>query len=714
MFILILCVLTTSDVFSFDFGSKYVKLCKQIPGRNPELLLNSESTVLTPNYISFNQEFDSNNTATDTEWVVGSESENLFYKKANNSLENPLFYLNSPYLFPYKFISPLAVMAISISEHIRDFRPKHDRLIFTIPSTFSYEGRYLLIKALNMLNYKSVQLLDSNTAIATLYAFNRDFQDGRTLFIDIGAKHCEVSLWNFSSSGETFNMTLVDYRYDDKIGGEYIDDLLMDYVVNKLDRSPREFELPAIRRSIIKAKHRLAVINFSTVDLADDFGISIEINNNLVKELAAEMAKRFNLLLENIDNFDFVELIGGSTRLPMFLDIISENFHESKIKRSTNVEEAVAKGGVYFGGIQAGLINGPKIMVSKPSINGLQVHFNNRNYSIYEPGDFIERKYMNLKFFRDFNFSIYTTYRQTGRINSALIGSDTKLLMNYSTTNLYNITRNITSKITKGTTPYLRFTFGLVNEIDSADFISAALTATIFVNVTIENNTQETNTSTFWPLAIKKKLGDKAYTTDIKKTKKIINNILSQKREKISHRKIQNNYESYIIDMLEKIYYDYDILNVTTTEEREEMRINLAREKQMIQISSKRVNSSELSRRLTMLKNKYRHILTRASEYSQRPYAIKMLKEVIENAKINLTNIYLNKTELEEIIEQANNSINEAEGIDPKSDPSITVNKLNQLKNSIIAITEKLLKVQKNQTQNNNDNVESTSSTEDL
>lgn len=98
---------------------------------------------------------------------------------------------------------------------------------------------------------------------------------------------------------------------------------------------------------------------------------------------------------------------------------------------------------------------------------------------------------MMLRKFSDFNFSVLFNPIQS---QQTLVPSET-IEYDYEVQNLRNITRSNTPHLANSTRPYLMFMFGRSQTYACLHFISLTLHANLVVNVTIENESNQTKSN---------------------------------------------------------------------------------------------------------------------------------------------------------------------------------------------------------------------------
>jgi hypothetical protein len=527
------------------------------------------------------------------------------------------------------------------------------------------------------MNITSVQLLDSNAAVVSLYAVERLKGNATILFIDIGASQCEFSLWKLERGGSVTTITLKDFRFSDEIGGLVIDQLLIEKVIGGLSRAPTTAERVAILRNVRKVKETLAAHGNYVIDLSEDFQKVITLSNDVVAEVAEPVLKKLSKLIEGIETPDEIEMVGGASRLPSFVSVIQNAFPNLPLRRSLNSDEAVATGAAYYASLQTGTIAGTRLEFRRPAMYGLNLKALNQTFELFRRGEFIERKSVTMRRFNDFSFLVELSPEKARnlRIQSSLYDHVPIQFKSIAITGLTNLTRNVTKQLATGTRPYIRFAFGHSEVLDCPDFISASLNANVTVNITIEGEVNSVDSAPMnWGLPTKVTPSDPAFDFDVAAAKQFMLEFNETRADRKRHAAAAHKIEAFIIDLNDKLSYDSDFQAVTTEEERSIIHELLSRERQTIEVSAARVPAVELEKRLEKLKEKIGRTLLRYDELKHRPSAIRKLNRTIGKAEQDMA---ASKTDQETIDEfasflrQSKSMMNQALELKPLDDPHI-------------------------------------------
>jgi hypothetical protein len=139
------------------------------------------------------------------------------------------------------------------------------------------------------------------------------------LFIDIGSENINVFVWKFRPLGDKIFMDLLEYEHSMEIGCGYVDKLLFDWAVREVKKPLMGSDPYIILNHLRKAKERLAAIRSIGVDLTEDYGTFLTIDQSLMANLTSNMTTKIRSVLNGIRDVDEIELIGGGSRLQVFV-----------------------------------------------------------------------------------------------------------------------------------------------------------------------------------------------------------------------------------------------------------------------------------------------------------------------------------------------------------------------------------------------------------
>ncbi|OHS98693.1 hypothetical protein TRFO_08659 [Tritrichomonas foetus] len=493
---------------------------------------------------------------------------------------------------------------------------------------------------MKLLGYRSVNLLDSCSAVASLYAVERvrkGQKKGTTvLFIDIGSENIDCSLWKFKISGtKKIGLELLQYRHSNRVGGRFVDERLIDYVSKEIGKEFHGSEIFTVRNIIRKAKERLAGNKDIGVDLTEDYGKYLTFTQELFANITKDMTKVIFDLLQDIETPDEIELIGGSSRLKVFTDVLSQVFPNVTARRSLNSDEAIAMGAAYYQALKSGSVIGSSLDLKKPSVFGLNVTIEGKSKVVFEPGDVISEVKVKMNSNQSriisttLDLNIYDEYIVDSSDFNTISPNFTQCLIE----NVDNAIDGLIEDLVPGTVPRIHLAFGNSAELDCPDLISATLSANITTtNPRLMKPGHGNTTITERKLFIVPSLIDTHFHVP-SNARAFIRKLVKADEDRRNRQESCHKIESFIIDSREKALYDEDFQSVTTEEERKEMIERLEEERTKVDCTTLITESAEeLDRRLQGLKDRYEKPIQRLDELVHRPLQLQKLYSVLERA----------------------------------------------------------------------------------
>lgn len=235
-----------------------------------------------------------------------------------------------------------------------------------VPVWYSEEQRYNIADAARIAGLNPVRIVNDVTAAAVSYGVFKDDLPGpeekpRIIgLVDIGHSTYTCSIMAFRK-GE---MKVLGTAYDKHFGGRDFDRAITEHFADqfkdkyKIDirKNPK-----AYNRILIAAEKLKKVLSanstapFSVESVMDDIDVSSQLSREELEELVKPLLKRVTYPISNaltqaklsVSDIDFVEIIGGTTRIPVLKKSISDAFGKP-LSSTLNQDEAVAKGAAFI------------------------------------------------------------------------------------------------------------------------------------------------------------------------------------------------------------------------------------------------------------------------------------------------------------------------------------------------------------------------------
>ncbi|ORY87254.1 HSP70-domain-containing protein, partial [Neocallimastix californiae] len=312
-------------------------------------------------------------------------------------------YIQIQYNNEKRFLSPeevTSMVIIKLKEMAENYLNQTiTDAVITVPAYFNDSQRRATIDAGRIAGLNVLKIINEPTAAAIAYNYNNKSKgDENILIIDFGEGTYDASIIHINDSNITVKATVGDTH----LGGEDFNNRLVDHFIKEIndkygiDISNNPKSLYRLRKSCEQVKCNLSSFKEATIEIdylhdkIDTF--SSKITRTSFEELCSDLFERitksigcvlYDSKLNKKDIHEIV-LVGGSTRIPKFQNIISSYFDGKKINKTVNVDEAVTFGAV----IQASIFS-KKIskQIKCPTISDvftrtLCVYLNNEHFKL--------------------------------------------------------------------------------------------------------------------------------------------------------------------------------------------------------------------------------------------------------------------------------------------------------------------------------------------
>ncbi|KAK4631674.1 Heat shock protein hsp88 [Fulvia fulva] len=252
---------------------------------------------------------------------------------------------------------------------IRDTASKELRLpvndmVISVPAWYTDAQRRGLLDAAEVAGLKVLRLINETTATALGYGITKldlptaEEKPRRTAFIDIGASNYTATIAEFRK-GE---LKIISTAYDRHFGGRNFDKAIVDHFRDEFKEKNRIdiYENPKARVRVAAAVEKLkkvlsanAMAPINIESLMNDVDVRGMLKREEMEELPGVKAllQRATVPLEQAladaklkaEDIDFVELVGGCTRVPALKAAI-QNFFGKPLNYTMNADEAIARG----------------------------------------------------------------------------------------------------------------------------------------------------------------------------------------------------------------------------------------------------------------------------------------------------------------------------------------------------------------------------------
>ena len=409
-------IFTNSVIVGLDFGNENIKISSVKFGEGVKIVLNEENKKSTKSYFAIWNESNPNQGEKNQHWSIadirscswlfGIDAFNHYMKYPNHvfkGLNNiSLSYNGLMNREAYAILLRHIFQTMDNGEH----EPINVHVVFAVNPDMKRSERYMLNEIIKMTGGDLIGVVDAPTAVATLYAVERSlvFRNSpkRVVFIDIGADKTWMSIFLFNSTDkDSIKVDQMSLINSIPISGNIVDQRIGDFLLNKFiyENHVDEKDITEKIRMMFYQKARevkesLTVnknveVKFDDIIGNTSFELLFQRNTleflisdfyQILEDSYLKLIDEAHIFREEIDN---IELIGGSSRIPFFIESINEISGISNINRTLNSDEAIALGAGYFGIINSDISknNNNDILISKKKVS---IHsFCNTNIFLY-------------------------------------------------------------------------------------------------------------------------------------------------------------------------------------------------------------------------------------------------------------------------------------------------------------------------------------------
>ena len=266
------------------------------------------------------------------------------------------------------------------------------KAVITCPAYFNDDQRQATKNAGTIAGLDVVRVISEPTAAALAYGMDSK-KSGKILVFDLGGGTLDVSILDIGDG--TFEV--LSTSGDTHLGGDDWDHHVMDWLRSEIqsqcgiaidENNPKDRPtLQRLRDEAEKAKINLSsqtqtIISLPYIGFKDGAPVNFETTltrakfQDLTADLIDRCIKPFNTALSDaklsIGDIDEVILVGGSTRMPAVIDLVTRLNNGKKPNQSVNPDEAVSVGAAIQGGVIRGDINDVVLLDVTPLTLGIE------------------------------------------------------------------------------------------------------------------------------------------------------------------------------------------------------------------------------------------------------------------------------------------------------------------------------------------------------
>jgi molecular chaperone HscA len=263
-----------------------------------------------------------------------------------------------------KFYSPVDLSSFILkelkqrAEHI--LKTPVNKAVITVPAYFNDAQRQATRDAGKLAGLDVLRIVNEPTAASLAYGLGLQKDDEKTIAVyDLGGGTFDISILKISNG----IFEVLSTNGDTYLGGDDIDNSIVQYWLQQSGINEEELRInkeltQAIRLKAEEAKIHLSANNFFEGELnGDKLSLTKEKFNELIKPLVDKTVTCCTNALKDASlktkDIDVVVMVGGSTRVPLVKESISQ-FFGKPVNDTVNPDEVVALGAAIQADILAG------------------------------------------------------------------------------------------------------------------------------------------------------------------------------------------------------------------------------------------------------------------------------------------------------------------------------------------------------------------------
>ena len=243
--------------------------------------------------------------------------------------------------------------------------------VITVPAYFDDAQRQATKEAGQVAGLEVLRIINEPTAAALAYGLDKDTTDQTILVFDLGGGTFDVSLLELGDGVFEVKAT----HGDTNLGGDDWDQRVIDWLVKKfkdangIDLSKDKMAMQRLKEAGEKAKMELSTTQSTTINLpfitASDQGplhLEETLSRSEFERMTEDLLDRCRSPFEqavrdagiSVGSVDHIILVGGSTRMPMVREMVTNLTEGKQPHQGVNPDEVVSVGAA----VQAGVLKG--------------------------------------------------------------------------------------------------------------------------------------------------------------------------------------------------------------------------------------------------------------------------------------------------------------------------------------------------------------------
>ena len=347
-----------SQIVGIDLGTTFSAVAHINDNGVPELIPNEDGDRLTPSVIFYD----------DGEFIVGEYAKQNAIAEPKNIVEFIKREMGKPITeffreFGGKQYSPEELSAEILKMLKKDAEMESGTqvsdAVITVPAYFNDPERQATIRSGEIAGLNVQRIINEPTAAALAYGKHLSGNRSTVLVFDLGGGTFDVTIIEVKGQ----EMKILATNGDHRLGGKDWDDKLITYAAERFEIEHGENPLTDLsayqdlQARAVEAKIQLSALNRAAI-ITNYAGKShrLQLIRQEFETMTTDLVERCRSLVDVVlhevgltnRHIDTILLVGGSTRLPMIQNMLTEHFGQPP-DTSVNPDEAVAIGAAVMG-----------------------------------------------------------------------------------------------------------------------------------------------------------------------------------------------------------------------------------------------------------------------------------------------------------------------------------------------------------------------------
>ena len=356
-----------------------------LEGGDPVVIANAEGSRTTPSVVAF---------AKDGEVLVGEVAKRQAITNPDRTIRSVKRHIGTGWsqAIDDKDYTPQEISSRVLQKLKRDAEAylgtPVTQAVVTVPAYFDDAQRTATKEAGQIAGLEVLRIINEPTAAALAYGLDKEGADQTILVFDLGGGTFDVSILEIGDGVFEVKAT----HGDTALGGDDWDEAVIEWIVTKfkndhgVDLSGDPMAVQRLKEAAEKAKVELSQVQQTQVNLpfvtATSEGplhLDYSLSRSKFQELTADLLKRCRTPFEQAitdagvskGKIDHVILVGGSTRMPAVVDLVTE-ISGSEPSKNVNPDEVVAIGAAVQAGVLVGEVKDVLLLDVTPLSLGIE------------------------------------------------------------------------------------------------------------------------------------------------------------------------------------------------------------------------------------------------------------------------------------------------------------------------------------------------------